>query len=419
VFTLTGDMAMRLCWGDEPNFAIALGGFHPSFAPPPGFPALRRLTLALGVGDFVRITCQNYMAVTTNSVQFGARAELYVNVGVYVRGWIGWDALIIFSPFSFEVDFMAGLEVGVGSVKLASVSVEGALSGPTPWRVRGKATLSLLFFEITASFDEHFGNEDRASLPPADPWPDLLTALKEPRNWSALPAAGSLPVVTLAASPGTTATLIDPAGRMTWKETVAPLDRTLTRYGNSATPGPVKFTVDQVTVGTAPAPFSAITDNFAAAQFEDLTDAEKLSQPSFERMQAGVEVGADAVKAGPSIAAPLQYETDYKDAQHGANAVLIFEPPLWMQRADLSRSLTREAGLIAAGERAFSTGAQLAQEVERFVVVSTDDLSIRPAVTAPTTKGAAHQALKSYLATRPGEREALQVVPLHELERAA
>ena len=36
--------------------------------------------------------------------------------------------------------------------------------------------------------------------------------------------------------------------------------------------------------------------------------------------------------------------------------------------------------------------------------------------TVPTTKGAALQALKEYVAGRPGEREQFQVVPMHELE---
>ena len=36
---------------------------------PPGFPELRRLTLALGAGDFFRFTLQTYLAVTSNSFQ--------------------------------------------------------------------------------------------------------------------------------------------------------------------------------------------------------------------------------------------------------------------------------------------------------------------------------------------------------------
>ncbi|HEX9893179.1 MAG TPA: DUF6603 domain-containing protein [Gemmatimonadales bacterium] len=416
LFTLTGDMAFRLCWGDQPNFAIALGGFHPHFQPPPGFPALRRLTLGLGAGDWIRISCSTYQALTSNSLQFGARAELYISVGVFVRGWIGFDALIIFSPFSFEVTFTAGLEIGVGDLQLAGVSVEGTLSGPTPWRVRGEATISLFFFDLSVDVDVKFGSEEKAVLAPADPWPPLRDALKEPRNWAALPAAGSLPIVTLSLPPGVTATVIDPAGKMTWKETVAPLDRTLSRFGNSGTPAPVKFTVDRVTVGTSPAAFTTVRDFFASAQFEELTDAEKLSRPSFEPMQAGVEVASAAVKAGPSISAPLTYETDYDDPEHGPSLRALFVVPLWMQQGLLLNSGGRQSGLVQAGTRAFAAPTKLAQAEEQFVIVSTDDLAVKAEISAPTTKGAAHQALKAYVATRPAERDALQVVPVHELE---
>jgi len=416
VWTLTGDMALRLCWGDQPNFAIALGGFHPHFQPPPGFPALRRLTVGLGAGDWIRITCSSYQALTSNSLQFGARAELYIDAGVYVKGWIGFDALIIYSPFSFEVDISAGLEIGAGGVKMAGVQLDGTLSGPTPWRVRGEATISLFFFDISVDVDKKFGSEEKATLDPIDPWPPLRAALKDPRNWSAVPATGTLSVVTLALPAGTTATVIDPSGKMTWKESVAPLDRTLTRFGNSTTPAPVKFSVDQVIVGVDPAEYSAVSDFFAAAQFEELTDAEKLSRASFERMQAGVEVASASVRAGPSISAPLTYETEYKDPEHGPVPAPLFTVPLWMQQGLLASGASRQAGIIAAGTRAYAAPAQLAQAEEQFVVVSTLDLSIKGEVTAPTTKGAALQALKQYVAGRPGEREQFQVVPMHELE---
>jgi hypothetical protein len=39
-FALTGDMAMRLQWKSSPNFALAVGGLHPAFNPPPAFPEL-------------------------------------------------------------------------------------------------------------------------------------------------------------------------------------------------------------------------------------------------------------------------------------------------------------------------------------------------------------------------------------------
>ena len=74
-FSLTGDAALRARWGAPPTFAYALGGLHPAFEPPSGFPTLRRLTVALGADDNPRITLQGYLALTSNTLQFGARAE--------------------------------------------------------------------------------------------------------------------------------------------------------------------------------------------------------------------------------------------------------------------------------------------------------------------------------------------------------
>ena len=118
------------------------------------------------------------------------------------------------------------------------------------------------------------------------------------------------------------------------------------------------------------AEFDAVTDFFAAAQFEELTDAEKLSRASFERMQAGVEVASASVRAGPSISAPLEYESAYRDPEHGPQPSPLFTVPLWMQQGLLSKGLSREGGIISAGTRAYAGPAQLSQAEEQFVVVS-------------------------------------------------
>jgi hypothetical protein len=87
-----------------------------------------------------------------------------------------------------------------------------------------------------------------------------------------------------------------------------------------------------------------------------------------------------------------------------------------MQQGLLASGVSRQAGIIGAGTRAYAAPVQLAQVEEQFVVVSTQDLSIKGEVTVPTTKGAALQALKEYVAGRPEERGQFQVVPMHELE---
>jgi len=70
-FVLTGDMAMRMQWKSSPNFALAVGGFHPAFNPPPNFPKLERISINLCSGNNPRFRCEAYFAVTSNTVQFG------------------------------------------------------------------------------------------------------------------------------------------------------------------------------------------------------------------------------------------------------------------------------------------------------------------------------------------------------------
>jgi hypothetical protein len=414
-FTLTGDMAMRLSWGDQPNFAVAMGGFHPHFPTPPGFPALRRLQLALGAGDYIRLNCQTYQAVTSNSVQFGARLELFVEVGVTIHGWLGFDVLFILSPFSFVAEFTAGLEVKVSGVSVASATVDGALSGPNPWRVQGKAKISVLFFEATASVDEKFGEPTPAMLPVLDPWPDLLDAVKDSRNWAGATVVGVLPVVSLAAAKGDETVLIDPAGRITWLQHVAPLDRQLTKYKNSDVPAPITFTVDRATVGVAGSKPPTVDDLFPSGEFEQLTDAQKLSRPSFEKMHGGVQVSSAAVKGGASIPASIEFETRLVDSELDSRPGANYKLPQRVQLSHVRGGPSARSALGRGGQRAFEGDAKFVESAELFQVATTDDLSGRLDVTTPTTKGAALQALDQYLAAHPDERGALQVVPIAEL----
>src|SRR5205807_1663880 len=105
-----GPMA-KIGWGTptiiEAELGIILelpvGGFNPGFQPPPAFPALRRVTVDLGVSGNPSLTMQSYFAITSNSAQVGALAELRAHGGgIDLYGRVQFDAIVIFSPFSFE-----------------------------------------------------------------------------------------------------------------------------------------------------------------------------------------------------------------------------------------------------------------------------------------------------------------------------
>src|SRR4029079_16840599 len=86
----------------------------------------------------------------------------------------------------------------------------------------------------------------------------------------------------------------------------------------NATPsGARRFTV-AVTLGGAqpyPAP-TPLKDQFAAAQFFEMSDDEKLARPSFELMEAGLQFGADALAHSSAVSTTtFAYETSIIDVQ--------------------------------------------------------------------------------------------------------
>ncbi|MFD0077371.1 DUF6603 domain-containing protein [Streptomyces sp. NPDC127166] len=331
-FTLTGDMAMRARWKGRPTFALSAGGFHPRFQRPEGFPELRRLNLSLLQGDNPRVRLEAYFALTANTVQFGARLELYAAaLGFSVEGLLAFDALVRFEPFGFEVDIAGHVTLKRGSRTLMGVAVELALSGPEPWHVRGRARFEILFLSAEISFDRTFGERAApAALPqPVDVAARVEEALADPRNWTAQLTGAGRTVVTLRELPDADGRLVvHPLGGLSFTQRVAPLGIALTRYGTSPVAGDPRLDLErELTVddtdnpATAPVtvPLKETREYFAPAQFLDLTDDQKLSAPSFELLTAGASAegatGRARERAGV-FASTVDYEEVLQDGPH-------------------------------------------------------------------------------------------------------
>jgi hypothetical protein len=424
-YPLTGDLAMRLAFGGDPSFALGVGGLNPHFEAPPGFPTLRRVTVALGNGDNPRVSIEGYLAVTSNSLQFGAKAELYAEAGgVNVKGWLGFDALFVFEPFSFTFDFSAGMSLNRGSHRIAGITVDGTLTGPNPFHAWGKGCLSLLFFDICVPFDATFGaRRDQPELPPADPWAPLRDAIARGENWSAeLPAGGAIGVA-LRPPAGADVLLLHPMGVATLRQRVVPLNRTLERFGRFPITGPDRFDVVDVRIGSASATsWQTVTEHFAPGEVEALSPTEQLSRDSFERMDAGVSVGTDTANvpaADEMKTAPIDYETRVVDAPDRIRHLPSFRAGRLMQLAGASTGAKARSPRVAGGAGRFARedgrrgGVRL--EPERYAVATKAALTPRADIAAGVTRGAAYLALKR---TEAATARGLQVVPDHELEVA-
>ena len=177
--TLEGEMGLLVAWGDDPEFVLSVGGFHPSFKPPPlPFPSPKRMVVSILDTDWARIRVTNYFAVTSNTVQFGAGAELYFGFSaISVEGHIAFDALFQFSPFYFIVQVSGSVSLKVFGTGVFSIKLAFELSGTSPWRAKGSGSISFLFFEVSADFDETWGEPEDTALDPVDVLPVLAAEL--------------------------------------------------------------------------------------------------------------------------------------------------------------------------------------------------------------------------------------------------
>jgi hypothetical protein len=437
-FPMTGDMAMRLKWESSPNFALAVGGLHPAFNPPPNFPKLERIAINLSSGDNPRLRCEAYYALTSNTVQFGARAELYASAaGFSVHGDIGYDVLIQFDPFFFQAAFHAQLQLKRGSTNLFKVRLEGSLSGPRPLHLKGKATFEIFWWDFTIRIDKTLVSGEKPPLPaPVEVLPRLKDALAQAGNWTARLPDGSRSLVQLRANAGAaTDILLHPLGTLTVKQGVVPLNMDISRFGQAAPAGPRRFTITGTNLGGQDQPTAPVRDFFAPAQFIELTDDQKLSRPSFEVMDAGISFGSDALSFTSETkdwleVKTIEFETWILDNETGearrseAEKPQPQQPPLFYQ---LNRTLLlQQARFGAAGSselrrsgkakyRATTIGKYQANK-EGWSVVSADDLTQQP-LRKPASYSEAVESLRQLQQREPAKAAELTILRLSEVKK--
>lgn len=421
-FTLSGDIAVRLAWGSEPNMLLTVGGFHPSYDPPPlALPELSRLTISLVSGNNPRITLEAYLAVTSNTVQVGSRAELYAEAWkVYVYGYISFDALFQFSPFYFIISASAMMEVGMGNKVLMSVSLLLNLEGPSPWKANGTATFKVLGVKVEVSFQKTFGQTKDTTLPDVPVLPKLVEALEQPDNWVAQLPARSSQWVTLRDSVGTDEVVAHPAGTLTLSQKIVPLEFTLDTFGNQRPSDANYFEIARVTSNTEELATSDVREYFAPAQYEEMSDSEKLSRPSFEQMKSGVEIGSGTeLAAGGMVRRSVEYESIYIDTNY-LRIVAGKLGQLWGSFRSLARggSVAKVAYSYERTRKSTLAPEQIEVAHEGFTVVSAVDLTVYDNGATLGSEAEARDYMDRLIAANPKLATEIEVVANYEVNAA-
>jgi hypothetical protein len=424
IFSMGGSLALEVAWGDDPNFVFSLGGFNPNFNTAGlNIGPMARCSVSIGDGDNPRISANNYYAITSNSFQFGANVQAYASAaGFTIQGYLGFDVLIIISPFSFEFDFQAGFSVSFEGISLIGLNVDGLFSGPTPWHFHGDASISILFFSVSASLDLTWGDSTQATIPAKPVLPDLFAALKDPRNWNTtLPAGASVGVSLVTLKPTDTTLRVHPMGTLTVREKVVPLDLPITKYGNATPSDGDEFSIQSVQINAQAETIQSVQDYFAIGQFETLSDSDKLSKPSFEDYDSGVTIGSATVVSGEDRARTVTYQEYYIDTPLGFSRFTgHYMMPAAIHAALSAQGAGFTSPLKNSGMAKYTAGPQPAAvtvEDPPYVVANITDLSIRSDISSSdgTTYFQAQAAMQSHLAANPNDVGSLQIVPIYEL----
>jgi hypothetical protein len=277
--------------------------------------------------------------------------------------------------------------------------------------------VSLLFFEISADFDVTWGESAETTLPPIAVAPLLLEEFNKRESWTAsLPKGASLLVALRAETEGAADIVMHPLGSLRVSQRFAPMGITLDKVGTQKPSDANKFEL-AVTAGGLEKKREA-REQFAMAQFLNMSDAEKLSRKSFEPGDSGIELGASGADLATS---------------HMARRVVRYEEILIDGEYTRHQSKSRfSTGLFAHHLRGAAIAANTLSATYKnrlnpfgsdIVAVAGDSYSVANAdtnvahggATVFASEAAAREHLSQIASADPEAARSLHVIPTYEL----
>jgi len=418
--SIEGELGVLFAYGDDANFVLSVGGFHPKFSPPPlPFPTPKRVQLDLINESYARIHCEGYFAVTTNTVQFGSRAEYFFGFSALsVDGHSSFDALIQISPFHFTVSISTAFSVKVFGLGVYGVDVDLTIEGPTPWHAHGKGKISFFFFSISIPIDFTWGDERETALPPVAVMPIVGGELGKRSNWRAVLPSGSNVLVSLRTlAPAEADFVLHPVGTLQISQRAVPLDLVLDRVGSQKPSDANRFTLAVTSAQLVKT--RDLQEPFAPAQFRDFGDAERLAQPAYAPADSGVELSGagTAYASGTAITRIVRYDLTIVDTKLRRAKQRFFVYPAALFAHFLTGASVARSVLSAHHEtqtHPFDATVSVAQETFTVALRSDNTIFRADAGTFPNPAAAADYVARA-LAEDPSLAGTIHVLPQFEV----
>jgi hypothetical protein len=321
IFTLSGQMALRSSWGSRPDFALSIGGFHPRFNPPPAFPKLQRLTISLKKEN-VTISLASYLALTTNSLQFGSQLDLYAKWSqIIVKGKLGFDTLFIFSPFSFSIDLYGMISITAFGVGFG-INLFLCINGPNPLNVAGFAEFEFGPWSYEVEFNKTFGHKvNEEALPIVSPLEALIEALESPNIFrSEFSPDFETHIIFVDSSDN----LLDPSGDLVISQNLVPFDTEMEIFYDGKPPDNQEKLIMEIH-GYDANDVDDVETHFSPAQFFRMTNSQKISAPPFEKLPSGKRLHPNYI-TGKFYRETFDYDTTlYESDGFQTNEINVYD----------------------------------------------------------------------------------------------
>ncbi|MEN0005349.1 MAG: DUF6603 domain-containing protein [Bacteroidota bacterium] len=420
-FSLSGDMALRLKWGNNSNFIMSVGGFHPSFDAPAGLSGMKRLTIKLLKGNNPRLTLSTYFAVTSNTVQFGAKVEVYVKATkrVTAEGFLSFDALFQFNPFYMHILAAAYLAIKWKGKEKFSISANVSLEGPTPWNVNGQAEVKILGFKVKVKVKKRWGKSQNTTLPAVSVAGELAAAMGDIRNWSARLPSSNQQVVQLVELPED-ALILHPMGQLTISQKTLPLNLNIQLFGNQEVTDGGQYKVNQLRVGStviSSSDINYIKEEFAPAHFRKMSETQKLSSASFVKYDSGVTVGGLSNLDGSShVNKTIEYEVIELGAVPSQGSPVMMAEQVAVLNAMVIGGAAGQSALSFSSAIAPLAPAEITVLEEEYGVVRLSDLQLYTADLYHSSFAEAVDYYTEIVGNNPSERTNLKILPKFEIQ---
>jgi hypothetical protein len=229
-----------------------------------------------------------------------------------------------------------------------------------------------------------------------------------------------VPALVSTRSADGTSVIAHPLAQLDVHETIVPLGLQIQCIGAAPVSGATTLAITDFRINGSVIQTQPVQEDFAPAQFFNLSDTEKLARPAFEQHAAGVSTMPGLVVAGDSITKSIAYETWYVDAPGGALRGDPVAPLSGIFITDLQATASigaaARAAIRSAGSLRYETaGKPVSIAPLQFVVTETSTLT--PAGVGPVTGGTysdASSLMAAAISAAPNRAGQLQIVATYE-----